>query len=99
MSFKIVKGDLTKMKVEAIVNAANSRLKMGGGVCGAIFSASGPRKLQEECDSIGFCAEGHSVITKGYGLAAKHVIHTVGPIWKVATIMSLTCFKAATRLL
>ena len=82
MSFEIVKGDLTKMQVDAIVNAVNSRLKMGGGVCGAIFSAAGPKKLQDECDAIGFCDTGQSIITKGYGLAAKYVIHTVGPVWK-----------------
>lgn len=102
MSFNIVKGDLTKMEVDAIVNAANSRLKMGGGVCGAIFSAAGPDKLQEECDSIGFCETGQSVITMGYGLAAKHVIHTVGPVWKGGSHnepeLLYSCYKTALEL-
>lgn len=81
MPMKIIRNDITKMQVDAIVNAANTKLKMGGGVCGAIFSAAGAVKLQEECDSIGKCDVGQSVITRGYNLAAKFIIHTVGPVW------------------
>jgi O-acetyl-ADP-ribose deacetylase (regulator of RNase III)/transcriptional regulator with XRE-family HTH domain len=69
------------MKVDAIVNAANTALQRGGGVCGAIFSAAGIHELQKECDAIGGCKMGHAVITKGYRLSAKYVIHTPGPIW------------------
>lgn len=82
MPFKIVKNDITKMKVDAIVNAANTALKMGGGVCGAIFSAAGAKELQDECNRIGFCDVGNAVITKGYKLPAKYIIHTAGPIWR-----------------
>lgn len=82
MPMMIVRNDITKMYVDAVVNAANTALKMGGGVCGAIFAAAGAEKLQEECDRIGCCIVGEAVITKGYNLPAKHIIHTVGPIWK-----------------
>ena len=82
MPLEIIRNDITKMKVDAIVNAANNKLKMGGGVCGAIFEAAGPEKLQAECDQIGECLVGEAVITKGYMLQAKYVIHAVGPIWQ-----------------
>ncbi|ORX75208.1 macro domain-like protein [Anaeromyces robustus] len=75
---KIWKGDITTLEVDAIVNAANSALRPGGGVCGAIHSRAG-RQLAEECRKIGHCETGDAVITKGYNLPAKHVIHTVGP--------------------
>jgi O-acetyl-ADP-ribose deacetylase (regulator of RNase III) len=81
MSFQIIKGDITKMKVDAIVNAANTELKMGGGVCGAIFRGAGPLELKQECDEIGQCPTGQAVITKGYRLPAKYIIHTSGPVW------------------
>ena len=85
MTFKIVRNDITKMPTEAIVNAANVSLKMGGGVCGAIFSAAGAKELQNECDKIGRCEVGEAVITKGYNLSAKYIIHTAGPIWNGGT--------------
>jgi len=81
MPLEIIHGDITIMKTDAIVNAANSALQMGGGVCGAIFRAAGAMELQKACDEIGRCETGQAVITKGYHLPASYIIHTVGPIW------------------
>ncbi len=82
MPLKIVRNDITTMSVDAIVNAANTKLQKGGGVCGAIFHAAGAKELQKECDTIGKCQVGDAVITKGYNLPANYVIHAVGPIWR-----------------
>jgi O-acetyl-ADP-ribose deacetylase len=82
MPLEIVRNDLTKMEVDVIVNAANSALQMGGGVCGAIFNAAGATELQAACDEIGGCPVGDAVMTDGFQLPAKNIIHTVGPIWK-----------------
>ncbi len=81
MPFQIVHNDIVKMQTDAIVNAANSHLQKGGGVCGAIFHAAGVELLQKECDGIGLCPVGQAVITEGYNLAAKYIIHAVGPVW------------------
>lgn len=85
MPLEIVRNDLTKMKVDAIVNAANTGLQMGGGVCGAIFRAAGVGELQAACDQIGGCQVGEAVITDGFNLDAKYIIHTPGPIWQGGT--------------
>ncbi len=81
MPLLIVRNDITKMNVDAIVNATNPMLKMGGGVSGAIFTVAGRKQLQDACDAIGHCAQGNAVITPGFDLPAKYVIHTVGPVW------------------
>jgi O-acetyl-ADP-ribose deacetylase (regulator of RNase III) len=82
MGLELIKGDITKMNTDAIVNAANNFLKMGGGVCGAIFRAAGIDALSKECDMIGYLETGEACITNGYNLAAKYVIHTVGPVYR-----------------
>ncbi len=78
---KVTRGDITKLSVDAIVNAANNQLAGGGGVDGAIHRAAGP-ELADACHKIGFCAIGQAVITPGFRLPARYVIHTVGPVWQ-----------------
>jgi O-acetyl-ADP-ribose deacetylase (regulator of RNase III) len=88
MAVKIIQGSITRSQTDAIVNAANSALREGGGVCGAIFGAvrkvggpEGHRGLTNECRQIDYCPTGSAVITSSYGLPAKFIIHAVGPVW------------------
>ena len=79
-TLELVEGDITKLAVDAIMNAANERLAPGGGVCGAIHRAAGPR-LAAACAQIGHCPTGEARITPGFDLPARYVIHAVGPVW------------------
>ena len=77
---KIVEGDITRLAVDAVVNAANPELRPGGGVCGAIHGTAGPQ-LAETCRELGGCPTGEARLTEGFDLPAPYVIHAVGPVW------------------
>lgn len=81
MSIEIQKISITHLDTDAIVNAANSGLREGGGVCGAIFKAAGSANLQAACGKIGYCPEGSAVITPAFRLKSKYIVHAVGPMW------------------
>ena len=91
MPFTIVRQDITKMKVDAVVNAANTHLTMGGGVCGAIFEAAGASRLQAACDSLAPIQTGEAVVTPGFNLHAKFIIHTAGPVYRGGKSARLSC--------
>jgi O-acetyl-ADP-ribose deacetylase (regulator of RNase III) len=80
MRIEAVHGDITREDVDAIVNAANSALARGAGVCGAIFAAAGP-ELDDACATLGGCATGDAKVTPGFRLPARFVVHAVGPVW------------------
>ena len=102
-SIEIHRNDITRLKTDAVVNAANSGLQMGGGVCGAIFRAAGPEPLQAACDAIGHCHTGSAVITPAFGMKDnKYIIHAVGPRYnggRSGEAEKLAgCYKAALKL-
>src|ERR1700692_1187063 len=92
---EIVEGDITRLDVDAVVNAANKTLQGGGGVHGAIHRAAGP-ELRAACAALGGCEAGEAKITPGFRLPARYVIHTVGPVWGAASGARIACWRAAT---
>lgn len=102
MPLHMIRGNLLDMDTDAIVNATNTGLRAGGGVCGAIFEAAGRRELQAACDAIGGCETGKAVITPGFRLRARYVIHTAGPVWQGGTQgeekLLASCYQSALAL-
>lgn len=102
MAFEIIHGDITKVKADAIVNAANTSLRAGGGECGAIFAAAGAEELTRACKAVGGVATGAAVVTPGFALPAKYIIHTAGPVWHGGGAgepkLLASCYKSSLKL-
>ncbi len=102
MSLHIVKENIVEMKTDAIVNAANKHLNPGSGVCGAVYAAAGYDELFKACMAIGGCETGKAVITPGFRLTAKYIIHTVGPVWQGGLFgeeeQLASCYKESLKL-
>jgi O-acetyl-ADP-ribose deacetylase (regulator of RNase III) len=100
---RVVQADITALAVDAIVNAANEALLMGGGVCGAIFRAAGADALAAACAAVAPCPTGQARITPGFALPARFVIHAVGPVWRGGganeAALLASCYRASLRLL
>jgi O-acetyl-ADP-ribose deacetylase (regulator of RNase III) len=103
MTLRALRADITALPVDAIVNAANERLAMGGGVCGAIFRVAGADALAAACAAVAPCPTGQARITPGFALAARHVIHAVGPVWQGGgageAMLLASCYRESLRLL
>lgn len=100
---RAIQADITTLDVDAVVNAANEHLAMGGGVCGAIFRAAGPEALAAACARVAPCPAGQARITPGFALKARHVIHAVGPVWQGGgageAALLAACYRDSLRLL
>ncbi|WP_137124248.1 macro domain-containing protein [Roseomonas sp. HF4] len=103
MPLSAILADITTLDVDAVVNAANEGLAMGGGVCGAIFRAAGPDLLRQACAPLAPCPTGEARITPGFALKARHVIHAVGPVWQGGgageAALLAACYRNSLRLL
>jgi O-acetyl-ADP-ribose deacetylase (regulator of RNase III) len=103
VAIRAIRADITTLPVDAIVNAANERLAMGGGVCGAIFRAAGIELLRRACAAVAPCPTGQARITPGFALKARHVIHAVGPVWHGGAAgeaaLLASCYRESLRLL
>lgn len=102
MKLEIITADITGLAVDAIVNAANTGLRQGSGVCGAIFAKAGAKQLTAACQKIGGCPTGEAVITPGFALKAQYIIHTPGPIWsggnKNEEQLLYNCYQSSMKL-
>ena len=97
MPLVLTRDDVSRVDAEAVVNAANEHLSVGGGVCGAIFEAAGRRELESACKQLGGCPTGSAVVTPGFGLKARWIIHAVGPIWRGGSWGEDTLLRSAYR--
>jgi O-acetyl-ADP-ribose deacetylase (regulator of RNase III) len=97
MELTILHADIVTMRTDAVVNAANTALAEGGGVCGAIFAAAGRAQMRAACEALGGCATGDAAVTPGFRLFARYVIHAVGPVWRGGTEGEETLLRSCYR--